>query len=375
MKYRKFGNTGVNISALGFGCMRLPMLDTDNGQIVDEEKSVQIIRQAIDRGVNYFDTAYGYCGGKSEETLGKALKDGYRDKVYVSTKMPTFHVKEKSDFRRFLEEQLRRLDVGAIDFYHFHALNDKLWEDVVLKFDMLDDALKAKEEGLIKHISFSFHDKPEIMMKIIDSGVFESVLCQYNLLDRSNEEAIAYANQKGLGVVIMGPVAGGRLVVPSDVFKKLFGRDAAGTPELALRFVLGNPHVSCALSGMSDENMVEENAKTADDSSPLTKDELDRIAKALDEIKNLANLYCTGCEYCLPCPMNINIPHLFRIMNYHKVYGMTAYAQELYMNIGKNEREGSRPTECSECGSCESKCPQNIEIRKQLKEIIEVLGE
>ncbi|MGI6563571.1 MAG: aldo/keto reductase [Clostridia bacterium] len=375
MKYRKFGNTGVNISALGFGCMRLPMLDTDNGQIVDEEKSVQIIRQAIDRGVNYFDTAYGYCGGKSEETLGKALKDGYRDKVYVSTKMPTFHVKEKSDFRRFLEEQLRRLDVGAIDFYHFHALNDKLWEDVVLKFDMLDDALKAKEEGLIKHISFSFHDKPEIMMKIIDSGVFESVLCQYNLLDRSNEEAIAYANQKGLGVVIMGPVAGGRLVAPSDVFKKLFGRDAAGTPELALRFVLGNPHVSCALSGMSDENMVEENAKTADDSSPLTKDELDRIAKALDEIKNLANLYCTGCEYCLPCPMNINIPHLFRIMNYHKVYGMTAYAQELYMNIGKNEREGSRPTECSECGSCESKCPQNIEIRKQLKEIIEVLGE
>jgi predicted aldo/keto reductase-like oxidoreductase len=365
----------VNISALGFGCMRLPMLDTDNGQIVDEEKSVQIIRQAIDRGVNYFDTAYGYCGGKSEETLGKALKDGYRDKVYVSTKMPTFHVKEKSDFRRFLEEQLRRLDVGAIDFYHFHALNDKLWEDVVLKFDMLDDALKAKEEGLIKHISFSFHDKPEIMMKIIDSGVFESVLCQYNLLDRSNEEAIAYANQKGLGVVIMGPVAGGRLVAPSDVFKKLFGRDAAGTPELALRFVLGNPHVSCALSGMSDENMVEENAKTADDSSPLTKDELDRIAKALDEIKNLANLYCTGCEYCLPCPMNINIPHLFRIMNYHKVYGMTAYAQELYMNIGKNEREGSRPTECSECGSCESKCPQNIEIRKQLKEIIEVLGE
>jgi predicted aldo/keto reductase-like oxidoreductase len=375
MKYRKFGNTGVNISALGFGCMRLPMLDTDNGQIVDEEKSVQIIRQAIDRGVNYFDTAYGYCGGKSEETLGKALKDGYRDKVYVSTKMPTFHVKEKSDFRRFLEEQLRRLDVGAIDFYHFHALNDKLWEDVVLKFDMLDDALKAKEEGLIKHISFSFHDKPEIMMKIIDSGVFESVLCQYNLLDRSNEEAIAYANQKGLGVVIMGPVAGGRLVAPSDVFKKLFGRDAAGTPELALRFVLGNPHVSCALSGMSDENMVEENAKTADDSSPLTKDELDRIAKALDEIKNLANLYCTGCEYCLPCPMNINIPHLFRIMNYHKVYGMTAYAPELYMNIGKNEREGSRPTECSECGSCESKCPQNIEIRKQLKEIIEVLGE
>ncbi|HBN83494.1 MAG TPA: aldo/keto reductase [Clostridiales bacterium] len=375
MKYRKFGNTGVDVSALGFGCMRLPMLDTDHGEVVNEELSIKIIRDAIDQGVNYIDTAYGYCGGKSEETVGKALKGGYREKVYVSTKMPTFNVKEKGDYRRFLEEQLRRLDVGAIDFYHFHALNNKLWEDVVLKFNLLDDAIKAKEEGLIKHISFSFHDHPDIMKKIIDSGAFESVLCQYNLLDRANEEAIEYANQKGLGVVIMGPVAGGRLVAPSKVFKDMFGREAANTPELAFRFVLGNPNVSCALSGMSNEQMVQENINTASDSSPLSKLEMDKIAKALDEIKGLADLYCTGCEYCLPCPQNINIPKLFSIMNYHKVYGMTDYAEDLYKGIGKTDKAGARPVECIECGTCESKCPQNIEIREQLKEIVSVFGE
>ncbi|HBN83495.1 MAG TPA: aldo/keto reductase, partial [Clostridiales bacterium] len=357
MKYRKFGNTGVELSALGFGCMRLPMIETDNGKIVNEELSVKMIRQAIDQGVNYFDSAYGYCGGKSEETLGKALKGGYRDKVFVSTKVPTSRIKEKSDYRKFLEEQLQRLDVGAIDFYHFHYLTDNAWENIVLKFDLLDDAMKAKEEGLIKHISFSFHDHPDVMKKIIDSGAFESVLCQYNLLDRANEDAIEYANQKGLGVVIMGPVAGGRLVAPSQVFKDLFGREAASTPELALRFVLGNPNVTCALSGMSDEQMVQENIRTANDSTPLSGEETGRIAKALDEIKGLADLYCTGCEYCLPCPQNINIPKLFSIMNYHKVYGMSDYAGRLYKDVGLNEKTGSRPAECIECGTCESKCP------------------
>lgn len=375
MKYRKFGNTGVDISALGFGCMRLPMIDTDNGQIVNEENSIKILRNAIDQGVNYIDTAYGYCGGKSEETVGKAIKDGYRDKVHVSTKMPTFNVKQKSDYRRFLEEQLKRLDIDTIDFYHFHALNNNLWEDVVLKFDLLDDAIKAKEEGLIKHISFSFHDQPDVMKKIIDSGVFESVLCQYNLLDRANGDAIQYANDKGLGVVIMGPVAGGRLVAPSNVFKEMFGREASNTPELALRFVLGNPNVSCALSGMSDEKMVQENIRTASDSSPLSAKENERIAKALDEIKGLADLYCTGCEYCLPCPQNINIPKLFNIMNYHKVYGMRDYADGLYKDVGKNDKAGARPVECIECGLCEDKCPQNIKIREQLKEIVSVFGE
>ncbi|MGI6563572.1 MAG: aldo/keto reductase [Clostridia bacterium] len=372
MKYRKFGNTGVMVSALGFGCMRLPMIETDNGKVVNEELSVKIIRQAIDQGVNYFDSAYGYCGGKSEETLGKALKDGYREKVYVSTKVPTSRIKEKGDYRRFLEEQLRRLDAGPIDFYHFHYLTDNVWNDIVLKYDLLKEAIKAKEEGLIKHISFSFHDKPEVMMKIIDTGVFESVLCQYNLLDRANEEAIAYANRKGLGVVIMGPVGGGRLVAPSEVFKKIFGKESASTPELALRFVLGNPNVSCALSGMSDEKMVAENIKTADDSSPLSEEELARVANALDEIKSLADLYCTGCEYCLPCSQGINIPHLFRIMNYHKVYGLTSFAKGLYGRVGTSEKEGKKASECVECGACETKCPQNIEIRKQLKDVVSV---
>ncbi len=375
MKFRKFGNTGAQISTLGFGCMRLPMLDGDNGQIVDEEASIQMIREAVDGGVNYIDTAYGYCAGKSEEAVGKALKDGYRNKVYISTKMPTFSVKEKGDYRRFLEEQLKRLDVETIDFYHFHALSKNLWDNVVIQFNLLEDAYKAKEEGLIRHISFSFHDQPEVMKMIIDTGHFESVLCQYNLLDRSNEEAIAYAAQKGLGVVVMGPVAGGRLVAPSKVFKDMFGKETANTPELALRFVLGNPNVSCALSGMSDIQMVRENVVTANDSSSLSTVESERIAKALDEIKGLANLYCTGCKYCMPCPQNINIPNLFNIMNYHKVYGLTDYAKGLYKAVGNNAKSGVKASDCVQCGLCEDKCPQNIKIREQLIEITNTFGE
>ncbi len=368
MQYREFGNTGVKISALGFGAMRLPGEEKDGQFIIDEETSIKIIHRAFELGVNYIDTAYGYCGGKSEIVVGKALK-GYRDKVYLSTKMPTWNVKQHGDYRRFLEEQLKKLDVDYIDFYHFHSLGKDRWENIVLKYDLVKEAYQAKSEGLIKHISFSFHDKPEVMMQLIDTGIFETVLCQYNLLDRANEEAIAYAKSKGLGVAIMGPVGGGRLASASEIITGAMKGKAKSTPEVALRFVLANPNVSCALSGMSTIEMVEENARVASIEEPLSAEDWENINITFERTKKLADLYCTGCEYCLPCPQGINIPKVFSIMNYHKVYGLTEYAKKQYENLGKKEEFGSSPEDCIECGQCEDKCPQFIKIRDQLKRI------
>ncbi len=366
MQYREFGNTKVKISALGFGAMRLPGVEKEDDYIIDEELSVKMIERAYELGVNYFDTAYGYCSGKSENVVGKAIKK-FRDKIYLSTKMPTWHVKEKGDYRRLLEEQLKKLDTGYIDFYHFHALNKDNWENTVLKHDLLDEAVKAKQEGLIKHISFSFHDSPQVLIDLIDTGYFETLLCQYNLLDRSNEEAIAHAKTKGLGVVIMGPVGGGRLASPSEILKKSLGESTISTPEVALRFVLGNSNVSSALSGMSSMEMVEENARAASVDPELTVTDRERINATFEQTKKLADLYCTGCEYCLPCPKGINIPKAFSIMNYHMVYGLDDYAKAEYKKIGVDKNYGSFISECIECGQCEKKCPQYIEIIKQLK--------
>lgn len=372
MQYRKFGNTGAMISALGFGAMRFPEYEKDGEWYIKEEEAIQMVHRAFDLGVNYIDTAYGYCHEKSEVVVGKALK-GYRDKVYLSTKLPVWKVNETADYRRLLEEQLRKLDTDFIDFYHFHALSRERWENIVLKYNLLDEAVKAKQEGLIKHISFSFHDEPQFLKELIDVGIFETLLCQYNLLDRSNEEAIAYAHQKGLGTVIMGPVGGGRLAAPSEFFTSALGGKSNSTPEVAMRFVLGNPNVSCSLSGMSSMEMVEENTKVASNGEPLSREEWRKIDKMLEETKRLADLYCTGCDYCLPCPKGIKIPHVFKLMNYHKVYGLTEYSKKEFRKLGEGSDSGASPDACVNCGICETKCPQKIQIREQLKQTLKEL--
>lgn len=374
MQYRKFGNTGVEISALGFGAMRLPSQNVDGKNVFDMEESARMIHRAIELGVNYFDTAPYYCDKQSESIVGKALK-GYRDRVLLSTKNPIENA-SGDDWRRRLEQSLTNLDTDHIDFYHMWGIN---WETYVEKIDVKDGpmaaARRAKEEGLIKHISFSFHDKPESLAKLVDTGNFESVLCQYNLLDTANEAGIAYAAEKGLGVVIMGPVAGGRLGQPSEAIRKLMDGKLDSSAEIALRFVIANPNVSCALSGMGSMAMVEENARTASDAAPLSEAELAKIKAAMEQNRKLAELYCTGCNYCMPCPQEINIPLNFQLMNYHRVYGLTGYARDEYAKIGTNEwMKGKKAGDCVGCGVCEKKCPQKIAIRKQLRETAEVLG-
>ncbi len=374
MLYREFGKTGVKISALGFGAMRLPATNAEGGKSLDVEKGVELIRHAFNAGVNYIDTAPYYCEGESEIVVGKALK-GWRDKIYLSTKNP---VEDSSGahWRERLEKSLTKLDTDYIDFYHMWGISwDAYVKDIDVKDGPMSAARKAKEEGLIRHISFSFHDAPENMIKIIDTENFESVLCQYNLMDRKNEEAIQYAREKGLGVVVMGPVGGGRLGAPSQTISDLLPGKIKSSPEIALRFVLTNPNVSCALSGMGTMEMVDENVLTASNESPLSRDEVERINESMLENKKRAELYCTGCNYCMPCPSDINIPLNFEIMNYHRIYGLTDYAKGQYSQIGKVEWvKGKKAEECIECGICETKCPQKLQIRQQLKETAATLG-
>ena len=374
MQYRPFGHTGINISTLGFGSMRLPSNQVDGKTVYDEELGIRIIRRAFELGVNYIDTAPYYCDGESEVIVGKALKD-WRDRVYLSTKNP---IEDNSGvhWRERLEKSLRKLDTDYIDFYHMWGIGWETYEkEINVPDGPLQEAYRAKEEGLIRHLSFSFHDVPESMIRLVDTGHFETVLCQYNLLDRANEQAIAHAHEKGLGVVVMGPVAGGRLGSPSAAIKRLLPGKVNSSAEIALRFVMANPGVTCALSGMSSLEMVEENARVASNAAPLTTDELKQIERSMDENKKLADLYCTGCKYCMPCPNDVNIPLIFQLMNEYKVYGLIDHARGQYARIGKDEdMPGKNAEACIECAICETKCPQSIEIRKQLKESHAALG-
>jgi predicted aldo/keto reductase-like oxidoreductase len=374
MQYRPFGKTGIEISRLGFGAMRLPQKDQNGEMVFDHEESIRIIHRAFELGVNYIDTAPYYCDKQSEIIVGKALK-GWRDRVYLSTKNP---IEDDSGvhYRERLESSLKKLDTDWIDFYHMWGIS---WDTFAQKIDVKDgplaQALQAKEEGLIRHLSFSFHDEPEAMRRLIDTGHFETVLCQYNMLDRSNEDSIAYAQEKGLGVVVMGPVGGGRLGAPSEVIRNLIPGGARSNAELAFRFVFSNPNVTCALSGMGSLAMVEENARVASNQAALNADEVLAINAAMEQNKRLAELYCTGCSYCMPCLQEVNIPLNFQLMNYHRVYGLTEYARQEYQKIGTNPwMKGKRADACIECGECEEKCPQKLQIREQLQETAAALG-
>ena len=375
MQYRPFGRTGVNISTLGFGCMRLPEIQKEDGSWeVDQEKTDAMLMRAYELGVNYFDTALYYCHSNSEIAIGKALKP-IRDKVYISTKCPLDLVKEPGDFRKVLETSLKKLDTPYVDFYHFWGINQKTFDEKIVPMNLIAEAQKLKEEGLIRHISFSFHDSPEALKHIIDNGEgLESVLLQYNLLDRANEEMIQYAASKGLGVVVMGPVGGGRLAAPTELAQKL-GADAVNTYELAFKFVLGNPGVCCALSGMQNIDMVEKNAAVAALENPMSEEEWKRISDSLENLKKFSELYCTGCGYCQPCPKGINIPKIFQAYTYLNVYGLTELAKNTWNGYLTNEKNpGVSPAECVNCGYCERKCPQHLKVRELLKKVEGVLS-
>ncbi len=371
MNYRQFGSTGQQISALGFGCMRFPEYEKNGKKFVDTDKVDEMIAEGYARGINYFDTAPSYCNGNSEAALGHAVKN-FRDKILLSTKFPTEVAKKPGDYRRQLESSLERLGTDHIDFYHFWGIDKEIYDGIMLAQNLLEDARKAREEGLIRHISFSFHDDPSVIKYIIDTseerGVpMESMLCQYNLLDRSNEQMMAYARSRGLGTVAMGPVGGGRLAAPTELYARLTGRASIPTYELAFKFVLGNPDLNCALSGMQTLEMVQQNTALASGSISFSQEEWKQLGDAMEDLKKFSELYCTGCRYCQPCLAGIDIPAIFNMYTYYNVYGLTDHAQKMYERYV--EKGGKLSDACLNCGKCEKKCPQHLLIREQMKKV------
>jgi predicted aldo/keto reductase-like oxidoreductase len=381
MQYRKIGTLGREVSALGFGCMRLPTLDgiPQSGNI-DEAETVRMIRRAVDRGVNYIDTAYPYHNGRSEAVTGMALRDGYREKVLLATKSPVWQIEKPSDFDTYLNEQLARLGTDHIDVYLLHALGTERWEKIVLKHNLIERAEAAVKDGRIGHVGFSFHDKADAFRRIVD-GYDGWCMCQiqYNYMDTENQAGTAglkYAASKGIGVVVMEPLLGGRLAVPpqaaADVFR---ASDRGWSPaEWALQWTWDQAEVSTVLSGMKAMTEVEENLRAADRSEVGLLDTADRglLERARKILRERAAIPCTQCGYCRPCPSGVNIPRNFELYNDCVIYDDPAIPRAIYARFMP---EGERASACTACRECEEKCPQRIAISEGLPEVHAVLGQ
>ncbi len=381
MQYRDFGRTRRKVSALGFGMMRLPTLDhVPMSKKVDIERTTSMVRLAIDSGVNYIDTAYAYHGGKSEPILGKILKEGYRDRTMLATKCPVWLVERSSDFDKFLDQQLRRLKTDRIEFYLFHGLNAKRWEGTILKHRLLERAEAAKKAGKIEHIGFSFHDSLKAFKRIVD-GFDDWSFCQiqYNYMDTDNQagtKGLKYAASKGMGVVVMEPLLGGRLSEPPKVIREMIREeDPTRTPsDLALQWVWDQPEVSVVLSGMSTFRHVKENLKSAEVSGVGTMDSAKfRLIRRLKKTyRGMRPIPCTRCGYCMPCPNGVDIPENFEEYVEAYVHDDLATARMIYERFMS---EKARASSCKQCGKCEEKCPQKIPISKWMPKVHMVLGE
>lgn len=371
MLYRKFGKHGIEVSILGFGCMRLPILDNDQSRI-DEPKAIEMLHYAIDNGVNYIDTAYPYHGGNSEPLVGKALRNGYRDKVYLATKMPVYRVTEHAGFMQLLDEQLKKLDTDHIDFYLLHALNSKTWEQSKQN-DVFRFIQQALDQGKIRHIGFSFHDQLPVFKEIVDAFDWDFCQIQLNYMNETYQagmEGLNYAAGKGLPVVIMEPLLGGKLTknIPPALQAIWDQAETKRSPaEWALRWLWNMPEVTTVLSGMTTLEQVKENIEIAGRAHPnsLTGRELEIIDQAKEFYRQRTKVDCTLCQYCMPCPAGVKIPSIFRLYNEAAMFDSHAGSSRWYQQMIGNKTDASV---CVDCGQCEEACPQNLEIRKHLQQ-------
>lgn len=373
MLYRKMESTGDDLSILGFGCMRLPQ----KAGRIDEERATQQIRDAIDRGINYIDTAVPYHMGTSEPFVGRVLSEGYRDKVRLATKLPPWQTSTREDMDRILGEQLRRLKTDRIDYYLLHALNGKSWEKM-RDLGALEFLERARADGRILNAGFSFHGSLPDFREIVDAWGWQFCQIQYNFLDermQAGTEGLEYAAAKGLGVVVMEGLRGGLLgrSAPPEVGRIWDDAEVERSPaEWALRWIWNRPEVQVVLSGMNEEKHIEENLRVADEALPesLTEKELSIVARASAEFRKLMQADCTGCRYCLPCPAGVAIPDCLRF--YNAKLAFRDRRAGLFYAVFVGGAMGGEPglaSLCRECGVCLDRCPQNLAIPELMREV------
>jgi uncharacterized protein len=364
---------GLRVSVLGFGCMRLPTRNHDVARI-DEDQATSLLREAIEGGVNYVDTAYPYHAGASEPFVGRALAGPWRARVQLATKLPVWLVTKESDWERLLDEQLRRLATDRIDFYLLHALDVGRW-DTVRRLHGLAAMERAKADGRIGHLGFSFHDSLDCFKTIVDGyDAWEFCQIQYNFLDAEYQAGTAgleHAAKAGLGVVVMEPLRGGGITrdVP-DAVQRIWARAKTqrSPAEWALRWVLNRPEVVTVLSGMNSRAQLTENLACAEAARAglMTAEELALIGEVATFYHGKTKVPCTTCGYCEPCPSGVAIPDVFSMYNSSAMFDAKAPAATLYQNL--LVRAGCGADACTECRACEAKCPQGIAIAEKLKE-------
>lgn len=380
MLYRKLGKTGEKVSILGFGCMRLPVVN-GNPENINEPLATEMLHYAIEKGVNYIDTAYPYHGlspahgGQSEILVGNALKDGYREQVNISTKLPSWLIEKKEDLSYYLDAQLKRLQTDSIDFYLLHGLGQNTWPKLK-KLGVLDFLESALEDGRIKYAGFSFHDEVELFKEIVDFYNWSFSQIQYNYMDQefqAGKEGIQYITARNMGTVIMEPLRGGCLTnnIPPDIqaiWDK--SKNKRSSAEWALRFLWDHAEIDVVLSGMGTMKQVKENIQIAENgyANSLTEEEENLICEVKEAYGERIHVGCTSCGYCMPCPGGVDIPLNLSLLNDLYMY---QNMQKPAGNYSFLKAKGGSASFCTECGECEEKCTQNIPIQKYLKETVE----
>lgn len=371
MLTRENCKNGDKLSILGFGCMRFPT----KGGSIDEVRATAMVRDAIEKGVNYFDTAYIYHGGKSESFLGRALSGGYRERVKIATKLPPYMVNKLDSAKKIFATQLSRLQTDYIDYYLLHMLTDKVMFDKMVSLGVMEWLEELKKAGTIKNIGFSFHGSKDNFEKIVTAYPWDFCQIQYNYIDENNQatkSGLKLAASLGLPVIVMEPLRGGKLVnnLPADVIKTFKRYDPDRSPaEWALKWVWNHPEVTVLLSGMSTEEQIADNIRIAcnTQANSLSKEELDVFVKVKKILREKTKIPCTACGYCMPCPAGVDIPGCFSCYNDKYLLGGKNLRWKYAQTLGAFSAKPANASQCVECGKCESHCPQNIPIRSQLK--------
>ncbi|MCL1844981.1 MAG: aldo/keto reductase [Defluviitaleaceae bacterium] len=368
MQYRILGKTGLRVSLLGMGCMRLPFVDGDCTKGVDLDAAIELLQFAADNGVNYFDNAFGYHGQESEAIVGEAL-ESRRDKVILATKQPWWVMPDDDSIRRNLESTLKKMRTDCIDVYMLHRVIPEAWDDIKRRgiFEKFDG---FRREGLIKHIGFSYHGNFDTFKAVVTEYPWEMCMVQQNMLDIDTEvtqAGLEFAGDAGLGVTIMEPLRGGGLAFAPPGVREIYGENLRSPAEWAFRHLVDTAQVSSIVSGMADIDVLKKNIALFSQGDMvagcLSSDEKKTIAAARDAYKKIVSVPCTACNYCVPCPEGVQIPGIFTQYNEFKMFEHSQNPRRVYMFT---TRAGGDFTKCTGCARCVKKCPQLIDIPKGL---------